>query len=116
MFESPGGRQSAKAVCTMDQQNPTKLTSDCHLQEWGKAGAFPLLRTLWLTHNLINSTLPVSWGLAGAFPKLRSLRFDRNQLSGTLPDQWGQNAGFLNLQVSVLKSASGVVQLLRDRF
>lgn len=72
------------------------------LQEWGAQGAFPLLQTLWLSHNWLQSSLPPSWGLAVAFPKLKSLRLDRNRINGSLPEQWGSGAGFLNLQVQQL--------------
>jgi hypothetical protein len=81
------------------------------MQEWGAQGAFPLLQTLWLSHNWLQSSLPPSWGLAAAFPKLKSLRLDRNRINGSLPEEWGAGAGFLNLQVLVGLSDVSLLQM-----
>lgn len=61
---------------------------------WSASNSLPHLRTLNLTDNLLNGTLPAQWGSqAQAFPSLEVLDVALNYLNGTLPSTWC-GAGF----------------------
>ena len=82
------------------QQYTLPLTSsvfDCAgtlPSSWSASNSLPHLRTLNLTDNLLNGTLPAQWGSqAQAFPSLEVLDVALNNLNGTLPSTWC-GAGF----------------------
>ena len=56
---------------------------------WSTSNSLPQLRTLSLTDNDLNGTLPASWGSqAQAFPSLTVLDVGLNNLTGALPSTW----------------------------
>jgi len=56
---------------------------------WSISNSLPQLRTLGLTDNLLNGSLPGAWGSqAQAFPSLEVLNVALNNLTGSLPSTW----------------------------
>ncbi|GAB4815703.1 hypothetical protein N2152v2_002749 [Parachlorella kessleri] len=77
--------------------------------DWGTASAaasgnpFPSLKTLDLSENCFNGSLPAKWGAQYAFSMLQTLDLRYNRFTGLLPDSWGNGKAFpklLNLYLS----------------
>lgn len=74
--------------------------------DWGRAGAFPVLGNMTIQNVPLDGTLPASWSVDGAFPALLDLEigsdlndFTRVNLYGTLPAEWGQATALPKLEL-----------------
>ncbi len=73
--------------------------------DWGRAGAFPILGNMTIQNVPLDGTLPASWSVDGAFPALLDLEiaadwstFTRINVYGTLPAEWGQATALPKLE------------------
>lgn len=57
------------------------------------------LEILYLSENVINSTLEESWGSPSSWPQMQKLSLQDNYFYGTLPSSWAEVDRWQNLRL-----------------